>query len=64
MDLEKCPDCSREVSRNAKRCPHCGGRTEHAKRVEDERIKFFAVAFIVVVAFISLCSELSYELGM
>jgi len=24
MSLEKCPDCSRDISSSARKCPHCG----------------------------------------
>lgn len=50
MDLEKCPDCGREVSRNAKTCPHCGGKTRNAHRVEEERISIIAFAILIVPA--------------
>lgn len=50
MDLEECPDCGREVSRNAKTCPHCGGKTRNAARIEDERISAIALAIFIVPA--------------
>ena len=49
MALDNCPDCGREISATAKVCPHCGGKTRYANKVEDDRISSVAVGLFVVI---------------
>lgn len=48
MNTEECPDCGREVSCNAKVCPHCGGKTRYAQRAENSRIEL-AVVWVMII---------------
>lgn len=59
MALIKCSECGKEISSNAKACPHCGNPTKNRKFDVDKEVsalkKFLIVGiviFAIVVAFL------------
>lgn len=59
MALIKCSECGKEISSNARSCPHCGNPTKNRKFDVDKEVsalkKFLIVGiviFAIVVAFL------------
>lgn len=48
--LKTCSTCQKEIAKNAKVCPHCGGKV---KKPFYKRVWFIALAVIVVIGIIS-----------
>lgn len=55
MALIKCPECGSEISSNAKRCPHCGGKTEYAIKNRNKWLSnFLIITILLVLVFIGI----------
>ncbi|PHS31500.1 MAG: hypothetical protein COA92_07980 [Sulfurovum sp.] len=52
MALTKCKACDKEISKNAKKCPHCGEPTP--KKTSSLT---WIVAILFVLFFVSMCSQ-------
>ncbi len=67
MALTKCRECRKEISSDARTCPHCGCPSDKEKRVAEikEQDKkgcawIFAIIFIIlaIISFIRFASSL------
>jgi len=57
MNIEKCEDCEKDISKNALICPHCGGISRNTKKAQ--KISFVLLG-ISIIFFISLPIYLIY----
>ena len=57
MNLIKCPDCSKDVSKNAQKCPHCGAKLKMGGFSKSILVLFGIGAVIVLIATISMLNQ-------
>lgn len=57
MALAKCKECGKEVSTNAKTCPHCGVKHPGVGDVSATSIFVGTFAFAIIIFLISQCSS-------
>ena len=57
MNLVKCPDCSKEVSKNAQKCPHCGAKLKMGGFSKTIIIVFGVCVAIVLIASVSVLTD-------
>lgn len=55
MALIKCPECEKEISDKAKKCPNCGykSKTDFVEKYKSKILKYSIIAVVIVVALVS-----------
>ena len=49
MALIKCKECSKELSKMAKKCPNCGATTEYGKQASKKLIIVLTLIIVIVI---------------
>ena len=57
MNLVKCPDCSKEVSKNAQKCPHCGAKLKMGGFSKTIIIIIGIFVAIVLIALVNISNK-------
>jgi len=50
-NLDPCPDCKAQISKQAVTCPHCGANVAQAK--EDNKLGWQGIVFIIVLLLVA-----------
>lgn len=53
MALIKCSECDKEISENAKTCPHCGAKHETEEQKQTRIIAGVVIGIISILLFLS-----------
>ncbi|WP_082091389.1 zinc-ribbon domain-containing protein [Paracidovorax citrulli] len=57
MNLIKCPDCNKEVSKNAQKCPHCGAKLKMVGFSKTILVVLGVCVVIVLMASVSVLTD-------
>lgn len=52
MALIKCPECNKEISNTAKRCPNCGYKLPNNKKNIKKETKITLIIVILIIIFL------------
>ena len=56
-NLITCPDCKKEISRNAEACPHCGAPTRIKLNKKSVNSKIYIILAIIILVIFFLTSD-------
>lgn len=59
MSLIACPDCGKEISNNADKCPHCGAKRQRSAIHSMVRVAFLLCIALVAIPVFMTCNRLA-----